>query len=185
MAWVVAYKLGGYGAYGGAFYIDPAREPLPFALAVLKRMPALLAAQLAFPPADLWIFVETKRPLFSRQASSYASLVRLRHVASCSPPARLRAWWFWAGRDVPRQSAQRARDRREDPHDRMVVDVRELMPNGERARRIDFTFEAPLEHPDYLWIIWEGRQFVPFVPPALGETREFPAIDSFQALSAD
>jgi hypothetical protein len=56
-AWIVTYRLIGYGAEGGGFYVDPLREPVSFALAVLERAPVLLLAEFAFPPADLWLAI--------------------------------------------------------------------------------------------------------------------------------
>ncbi|EYF01935.1 hypothetical protein [Chondromyces apiculatus] len=54
LGWAVLYRLGGYGASGGAFYIDPVGEAGTFVAAVLMRLPVLLAGQIALPPADLW-----------------------------------------------------------------------------------------------------------------------------------
>lgn len=56
-AWTAVYKLAGYGAWGGEFYIDPGREPARFAQALSMRMPILLEGQFSFPPSDLWILV--------------------------------------------------------------------------------------------------------------------------------
>lgn len=55
--WTAVYKLGGYGAWGGEFYIDPGREPARFAQMMAIRLPVLLHGQLAFPPSDLWLLV--------------------------------------------------------------------------------------------------------------------------------
>ncbi|MDC3986999.1 hypothetical protein [Polyangium jinanense] len=55
LVWFVAYKLGGYGAAGGAFYIDPLRQTGEFIRAVGARLPVLLAGQMAAPPADVWM----------------------------------------------------------------------------------------------------------------------------------
>lgn len=55
--WTAVYKLWGYGAWGGEFYIDPGREPLRFAKALSMRLPLLLEGQFSFPPSDLWILV--------------------------------------------------------------------------------------------------------------------------------
>lgn len=52
--WVLAYVRGGYGASGGDFYIDPARQPALFARAVVERAPLLLLGQFAFPWSELW-----------------------------------------------------------------------------------------------------------------------------------
>jgi hypothetical protein len=51
LGWRVVYNILGYGATGGGFYIDPVREPLRYALAVLDRLPFLLAGQwTSLPP---------------------------------------------------------------------------------------------------------------------------------------
>jgi hypothetical protein len=55
LGWFAAYKLGGYGARAGAFYIDPLHETGDYLAATAQRLPVLLAAQLAAPPADLWM----------------------------------------------------------------------------------------------------------------------------------
>lgn len=53
--WAIGYKLGGYGAAGGAFYIDPVRQIGDFLVAIPVRLPVLLTGQLAAPPADVWM----------------------------------------------------------------------------------------------------------------------------------
>lgn len=55
--WTALYKLGGYGAWGGEFYVDPGREPLRFAKLLAMRLPILLHGQFSFPPSDLWLLV--------------------------------------------------------------------------------------------------------------------------------
>ncbi|MDC3954768.1 hypothetical protein KEG38_49140 [Polyangium jinanense] len=55
LVWFAAYKLGRYGAAGGAFYIDPLRQTGAFIRAVGVRLPVLLAGQMAAPRADVWI----------------------------------------------------------------------------------------------------------------------------------
>ena len=51
LGWRLVYNVLGYGASGGGFYIDPVREPLRYALAVLDRLPFLLAGQwTSLPP---------------------------------------------------------------------------------------------------------------------------------------
>ncbi|UQA57613.1 hypothetical protein [Polyangium aurulentum] len=57
LVWLVVYRALGYGASGGSFYIDPARDPGAFLAATVVRLPALVAAQLAVPPADVFSFV--------------------------------------------------------------------------------------------------------------------------------
>lgn len=55
LIWLIFYELGNYGAAGGAFYIDPLGQPGEFLSAIVTRMPVLLAAQMATPPADVWM----------------------------------------------------------------------------------------------------------------------------------
>jgi len=55
--WRLLYNLQGYGANGGGFYFDPAREPVGYLLAVLHRLPFLLGGQWTTVPPDLYGFV--------------------------------------------------------------------------------------------------------------------------------
>ncbi|MEZ4294674.1 MAG: hypothetical protein R3B70_06835 [Polyangiaceae bacterium] len=57
VVWTALYKLGGYGAWGGEFYIDPGHEPARFAKAFAVRLPVLLHGQWSFPPSDMWLMV--------------------------------------------------------------------------------------------------------------------------------
>ena len=57
LLWRVLYSVQGYGASGGGFYFDPAREPLGYGLAVLWRMPFLLTGQWLTIPPDLHSFL--------------------------------------------------------------------------------------------------------------------------------
>jgi hypothetical protein len=54
LVWRVAYAHFGYGAVGSGVYIDPSRDLLGFLQAAATRLPVLLLAQFALPPADLW-----------------------------------------------------------------------------------------------------------------------------------
>jgi hypothetical protein len=55
--WRVLYNLQDYGASGGGFYFDPVREPLGFALALLRRGPFMLGGQWTTVPPDLYSFL--------------------------------------------------------------------------------------------------------------------------------
>lgn len=57
LLWAAAYGLLGYGTVGSGMYIDPVRSPGQYVLAVVSRLPLLLLAQFAVPPADLWMQV--------------------------------------------------------------------------------------------------------------------------------
>ncbi len=61
LLWRLLYNRLGYGAAGGGFYYDPVREPIGYALVVLKRVPFLLAGQWTTLPPELHSFM----PLWS------------------------------------------------------------------------------------------------------------------------
>ncbi len=62
IAYVIAYKLGGYGTTGSGLYIDPMREKAAFLVAWLARFPVLVATQLAGLPLELWMLRPSSRP---------------------------------------------------------------------------------------------------------------------------
>jgi hypothetical protein len=47
------HKLLGYGAYGSSVYVDPIASPLKYLLAIILRLPALLASELFLLPSEL------------------------------------------------------------------------------------------------------------------------------------
>lgn len=51
VVWRVLYSWYGYGTRGSGLYLDPAREPLAFALGLVERMPLLLGDQWTGVPA--------------------------------------------------------------------------------------------------------------------------------------
>jgi len=55
LAFVIAYRVTGSGAWGGATYIDPVREPLVFLENAPARLLAMLGAWTSGLPADLWL----------------------------------------------------------------------------------------------------------------------------------
>jgi hypothetical protein len=58
VAWRVVYTALGHGARYSDLYIDPAREPVRFALAALERIPSLLLGQWFMPPAETFTLVD-------------------------------------------------------------------------------------------------------------------------------
>ena len=50
-----------------------------------------------------------------------------------------------------------------------TITVTALTPDG-RPAEATFRFKLPLEHPTYRWLVLTKRGFVPFQPPAVGET---------------
>jgi hypothetical protein len=55
VVWRVVYDVLGFGVHGTGLYIDPATEPARFVGALVERLPVVLNAQLASPPADFWL----------------------------------------------------------------------------------------------------------------------------------
>jgi hypothetical protein len=54
VAWRAAYQVMGYGAWGSGFYLDPLRDPLRFAAAVLERGPVLLMSLWSLPDPGIY-----------------------------------------------------------------------------------------------------------------------------------
>lgn len=54
LGWRLVYHQLGYGALHSGIYLDPGREPLAFAHALLERLPILLLSEFALPMSDLW-----------------------------------------------------------------------------------------------------------------------------------
>ncbi len=53
--WRIVYSVYGFGVNGTGLYVDPAVEPIRFMKVVPERLPVILNAQLASPPADFWL----------------------------------------------------------------------------------------------------------------------------------
>jgi hypothetical protein len=69
-AWLLAYKLLGYGTSGGSMYLNPLDEPLPYLRALAERLPVLLAAQVGLGLADIWLVLPALvAPLWRRLPS--------------------------------------------------------------------------------------------------------------------
>jgi hypothetical protein len=65
---------------------------------------------------------------------------------------------------------------------RMRVEVLDADERGQPTELL-FRFPVPLEDPSLLWVVWKDRGYVPFAPPADGETLLVPAPSSAVALS--
>jgi hypothetical protein len=93
-AWVVAYKVLGYGTSGGSMYLNPLDEPLPYLRALAERLPVLLAAQVGLGLADLWLLL----PPAARIAAYTLALLMLAGLAALVAPLwrRLPTCRFWA-----------------------------------------------------------------------------------------
>ncbi len=92
--WTILYKLGGYGAAGGTFYIDPLGQLQLFIPAILHRLPVLLAGQLAAPPSDVWMMMPPDKTNPLTFVSTGVLLILAAGLAV--PLFRNRTAWFFA-----------------------------------------------------------------------------------------
>jgi hypothetical protein len=60
----------------------------------------------------------------------------------------------------------------------MTAEITELTGDG-RPAEAAFTFAVPLEDASLQWLQYEDGRFVPFSPPAVGETAVLPGYDLF------
>ena len=93
-AWLVAYKVLGYGTSGGSMYLNPLDEPLPYLRALAERLPVLLAAQVGLGLADIWLVL----PPAAKIAAYTLALLMLAGLAALVAPLwrRLPTCRFWA-----------------------------------------------------------------------------------------
>jgi hypothetical protein len=95
VVWAAVYKIGGYGGGGNAFYVDPIRQPLEFAVAVVERCPRLIMGQLFLPPSELWAALGTARlvPFLVSMTVASISGALVYRSARAHPAAK----WLGAG----------------------------------------------------------------------------------------
>lgn len=75
--------------------------------------------------------------------------------------------WLFRGPDHPLRAGE------EVELDGMVIEVTAVTPRG-APRGARFTFDRSLEDPSLRWLRWDDGVFVPFVPPAIGESIALP-----------
>ena len=94
VAWLVAYKALGYGTSGGSMYLNPLDEPAGYLLALVERLPVLLAAQLGLSLSDAWLVL----PASARAVAYGLALLWLAAFAAILAPVwrRVPACRFWA-----------------------------------------------------------------------------------------
>jgi hypothetical protein len=93
-AWLLAYRVLGYGTRGGSMYLNPLDEPLPYLRALAERLPVLLAAQFGLGLADIWLLL----PPAAKVAAYTLALLMLVGLAALVAPLwhRLPTFRFWA-----------------------------------------------------------------------------------------
>jgi hypothetical protein len=78
VVWRLVYNWMGYGAFGSGFVVDPVREPLRYAGAVMERLPVLLFGQWTLLPAEMWdIFSDYAKTRNLLMAAAFLLLERL------------------------------------------------------------------------------------------------------------
>jgi hypothetical protein len=94
IAWVVVYRLGGFGARGSGMYVDPGRSPLAFLRAAASNVPLLLQSELGGPAPDALVFVPHPSPLILAAA---VAIVAVALVAMWPLRGDARARFFLTG----------------------------------------------------------------------------------------
>ncbi|MFC1604268.1 hypothetical protein ACFL5F_04495 [Planctomycetota bacterium] len=93
-AWRMIYNALGYGAIGSGFVIDPGREPLRYAQAVLERAPVLLSGQWGGTPAEMLnIFSDYAGAWYLLASVLYLTLILLVFIPLLRKN-RVALYWF-------------------------------------------------------------------------------------------
>ena len=94
LGWRILYNALGRGARGSDLYIDPAREPLRFLLALIERAPMLLLGQWFAPPAETYTLSD---PITAAAITALAWLFAAAFVFALWPVLKSdRVARFWA-----------------------------------------------------------------------------------------
>ncbi len=98
LVWLVAYKLGGFGATASGLYIDPVGDPVRWMLTALAHAPVVSALMLAPMPADLLMADPSLLPLILGQSMVVLALVAwgVRRLWPSLEPAEQQAMRFGA-----------------------------------------------------------------------------------------
>ena len=93
-AWRVIYNALGYGAAASGFVIDPGREPMRYARALLERAPVLLSGQWGGTPAEMLnLFSEYAGALYLLASALFLTLILLVFVPLLRKN-RVALYWF-------------------------------------------------------------------------------------------
>ncbi|MHC4865665.1 MAG: hypothetical protein ACYTEX_16405, partial [Planctomycetota bacterium] len=96
LLWRIIYNALGYGVYGSGMYVDPVREPLRYAAAVLERAPLLLMGQWSWQSPDFLFWANDA----VKNQAWFAAVIFLALVFVILLPllinSRLARFWFTA-----------------------------------------------------------------------------------------
>jgi hypothetical protein len=92
--WRIVYSALGYGASASGFLIDPGREPLRYARAVLERAPVLFSGQWGGTPADMLNFFSDYVGAWYLLASALFLTLILLVFAPLLRKNRVALFWF-------------------------------------------------------------------------------------------
>jgi len=94
VVWRLVYNWMGYGAFGSGFVVDPVREPLRYAGAVMERLPVLLFGQWTLLPAEMWdIFSDYAKTRNLLMAAAFLLLVLIVFLPMLRRN-RVASFWF-------------------------------------------------------------------------------------------
>ena len=93
-AWRIVYSVLGYGASASGFLIDPGREPLRYARAVLERAPVLFSGQWGGTPAEMLNFFSDYAGAWYLLASTLFLTVLLLVFTPLLRKNRVALFWF-------------------------------------------------------------------------------------------
>jgi hypothetical protein len=92
--WRIVYSALGYGASASGFLIDPGREPLRYARAVLERAPVLFSGQWGGTPAEMLNFFSNYAKAWYLLASALFLTVLLLVFTPLLRKNRVALFWF-------------------------------------------------------------------------------------------
>jgi hypothetical protein len=94
VTWRIIYNALGYGAAASGFVIDPGREPLRYAQALLERAPVLFSGQWGGTPAEMLnMFSEYAGALYLLASALYLTLILLVFIPLLHKN-RVALYWF-------------------------------------------------------------------------------------------
>ena len=93
VAWWIIYKQAGFGAaHAGAYYVDPATQPVAFVTAAIARLPVLLASQWGIIPADIYTLTPGDKQFYSIACAVFLIVILVPILAL---QRAQKSTWFW------------------------------------------------------------------------------------------